>query len=310
MEPTLENEDATNLVDVENDAVLDSAEVADDQISDDDLDTSEEAGDGQPEDDTEEIDYEGKKYKLPKELKDAVLRQADYTQKTQAIAEERRALAARATEIGQQAEILQATATQRANLALIDQQIEAFASTNWNAYDTSDPQVAAWVSQQAMQWSQLRDAKANLEGTISKAEAELRATSERTTANAIAQADAMLSKEVEGWSPQLVSTLATYARTELGVTEQELRDSLVNPDGTPDTRTFKVLARLHKAETELAALKSTQSKAAQASKLASVQPAKTVGGKTNGYKPGLDDSLPAEEWMRRRNAQAAKAAGR
>lgn len=308
MEPTLENEDATNLVDVENDAVLDSAEVADDQISDDDLDTSEEAGDGQPEDDTEEIDYEGKKYKLPKELKDAVLRQADYTRKTQEIAETRKALESRASEIAQQAEIASVTAEQRVNLKLIDQQLQTFSGMNWQQYaaEYGSDAVAASMAQ----WQQLRDARSEIEGTITKAEAELRATSERTTANAIAQADAMLSKEVEGWSPQLVSTLATYARTELGVTEQELRDSLVNPDGTPDTRTFKVLARLHKAETELAALKSTQSKAAQASKLASVQPAKTVGGKTNGYKPGLDDSLPAEEWMRRRNAQAAKAAGR
>lgn len=305
MEPTLENEDATNLVDVENDAVLDSAEVADDQISDDDLDTSEEAETGQPEDDTEEIDYEGKKYKLPKELKDAVLRQADYTRKTQEIAETRKALESRASEMVQQAEIASVTAEQRVNLKLIDQQLQTFSGMNWQQYaaEYGSDAVAASMAQ----WQQLRDARSEIESTITKAEAELRATSERTTANAIAQADAILSKEVEGWSPQLVSTLANYARTELGVTEQELKDSLVNPDGTPDTRTFKVLARLHKAETELAALKSKQTSAAQASKLASVQPAKTVGGKTNGYKPGLDDSLPGEEWMRRRNAQVAKA---
>lgn len=308
MEPTLENEDATNLADVENDDVLDQAEVADDQISeDDDLDTLEETEEVQPEDDTEEIDHDGKKYKVPKDLKDSFLRQADYTQKTQVLAEERKALASRATEIAQQAEVLQATATQRANLALIDQQIEAFSSTNWNAYDTSDPQIAAWVAQQAMQWQQLRDAKAGLEGSISQAEADLRANSERATANAIAQADAILAKEVEGWSPQLVNTLASYASENFGFSGEELRDSLVNPDGTPDVRSFKVLARLHKAETELAALKAKQTSTAQASKLAAVKPAATVGGRTNGYKPGLDDSLPTEEWMRRRDAQAAKA---
>lgn len=310
MEPTLENEDATNLADVENETVLDQAEVADDQISDDDLDTPKEPQEGQLEDETEEIDHDGKKYKVPKDLKESFLRQADYTQKTQAIAEERRALAARATEISQQAEILQATAGQRANLALIDQQIEAFSATNWNQYDTSDPQVSAWVAQQAMQWQQLRDAKASLEGNISQAEQHLKATSERTTANAIAQADAILAKEVEGWSPQLVNTLASFAADNFGFSGEELRDSLVNSDGTPDTRSFKVLARLHKAETELAALKAKQTSTAQASKLAAVKPAATVGGRTNGYKPGLDDSLPADEWLRRRNAQAAKANAR
>jgi len=304
MEPTLENEDATNLADVENDDVLDQAEVADDQISDDDLDTSEEPDEGQPEDDIEEIDHDGKKYKVPKDLKDSFLRQADYTQKTQAVAEERKALATRASELAQQAEVIQATATQRASLALIDQQLETFRQTDWNQVD---PQV---VAQYTLQWQQLRDAKADIEGSISQAEQHLKATSERATANAIAQADALLAKEVEGWSPQLVNTLASFASQNFGFSGEELRDSLVNPDGTPDTRSFKVLARLHKAETELAALKAKQTSSAQTSKLAAVQPAKTVSGKSSGYKPGLDDDLPVEEWTRRRNAQLAKAGGR
>jgi len=89
-----------------------------------------------------------------------------------------------------------------------------------------------------------------------------------------------------------------------------LQDSVINPDGTADTRTFKVLARLHKAETELAQLKAQTQKAQQAAKQASVTPAKAVGQRAGGYKPGLDDSLPADEWLRRRNAQLAKAGAR
>jgi hypothetical protein len=94
------------------------------------------------------------------------------------------------------------------------------------------------------------------------------------------------------------------------VSPQELRESVINPDGTPDTRTIKVLARLHKAETELATLKAEKTKAQQASKQASVTPAKAVGQRAGGYKPGLNDDLPIEEYMRRRNAQIAKANGR
>ncbi len=37
---------------------------------------------------------------------------------------------------------------------------------------------------------------------------------------------------------------------------------------------------------------------------------KAVGQRAGGYKPGLDDSLPMDEWVRRRNAQLAKAAAR
>jgi hypothetical protein len=159
-------------------------------------------------------------------------------------------------------------------------------------------------------WQQYRDAKAELEGAIAQTETETRQISERSSANAIAQADQVLSREIEGWSPQLVQDLAGYAAKEFGITPQELRESVVNPDGTPDTRTFKVLARLHKAERELAQLKASQTKAQNAAKVAAVTPAKAVGQRAGGYKPGLDDSLPSDEWLRRRNAQLAKAGGR
>lgn len=310
MEFVLENEDTTNPVEVEDDAVLDQTEVVDEYVSDDDLETSEEAGDGQPEDDSEEIDYEGNKYKVPKALKDGFLRQADYTRKTQEVAEERKALATRASEVAQQAEILSLTSQDRANLTLVDQELNRLANTDWSAYDTSDPQVAAWVAQQSMQYAQLEAAKRGLEGSISKAESEYRASSERIVANAISQAGGLLAKEVDGWSTELANNLMLFAANEFGVSGEELRDSLVGPGGAADTRTFKVLARLYKAEKELSDLKSKQSKSAQAAKLASVQPARAVGGKTSGYRPGLDDSLPVDEWMRRRNAQVAKAAGR
>lgn len=39
-----------------------------------------------------EVEYEGKTYKLPEELKDALLRQSDYTKKTMSLAEERKGL--------------------------------------------------------------------------------------------------------------------------------------------------------------------------------------------------------------------------
>jgi hypothetical protein len=54
-------------------------------------------------DDSEEVDYEGEKYKLPKKLKDALLRQQDYTQKTQQVAEQRRAIEAQAQQVQQHA---------------------------------------------------------------------------------------------------------------------------------------------------------------------------------------------------------------
>ncbi len=303
-------EDATNPVDVEDDAVLDAPEVDAESYSDD-TDQAEADGapdEGQPEDDTEEVDWDGEKYRVPKPLKDALLRQADYTRKTQELAEQRRTVEQHFQSLTQQAELQQATLEHRVNLRTVEQQLQQFQNTDWSAYSANygaEATAAAMAS-----WQQYRDAKAELEGAIAKTESEARQISERSTANAIAQAEQVLSREIEGWSPQLVTTLAGYAAENFGITPQELRDSVVNPDGTADPRTFKVLARLHKAETELAKLKAQTTKAQQAAKQASVTPAKAVGQRAGGYKPGLDDSLPADEWLRRRNAQLARAGAR
>jgi hypothetical protein len=301
--------DATNPVDVEDDAVLDAPEVDADSYSDGtDQAQTDGAEDGQPEDDTEEVDWDGTKYRIPKALKPGLLMQADYTRKTQELAEQRRHVEQHVQSLSQQAELQQATLEHRVNLRTVEQQLHQFSNTDWSNYSAqygADATAAAMAS-----WQQYRDAKAELEGAIAKTETETRQMSERSSANAIAQADQVLSREIEGWSPQLVQDLAGYAATEFGITPQELRDSVVNPDGTADTRTFKVLARLHKAETELAKLKGQATKAQQAAKQAAVTPAKAVGQRAGGYKPGLDDSLPADEWLRRRNAQLAKAGAR
>lgn len=305
-------EDATNPVDVEDDAVLDAPEVDAESYSDDDTDQAETEGaeDGQPEDDTEEVDWDGEKYRVPKPLKDALLRQADYTRKTQELAEQRRTVEQHFTSLTQQAELQQQTLEHRVALRNVEQTLQQLQSIDFNQYDQSDPQVAAWVAQQSMRVVQYSQAKAELESAIAKTETDFQQLSERSRANAIAQADQVLSREIEGWSPQLVRDLAGYAAENFGITPQELQDSVINPDGTADTRTFKVLARLHKAETELAALKAQTQKAQQAAKQASVTPAKAVGQRAGGYKPGLDDSLPMDEWVRRRNAQLAKAGAR
>lgn len=303
------SEDTTNPVDVEDDAILDQPEVdveADDAA---DIDTDEaegQADEAPPEDDTEEIDRDGVKYRIPKALKDDLLRHADYTRKTQEVAEQRKALVERAQALSQQAELAEATVENRANLKLVEQQLAQFQNTDWTAYSQ---QYGAEATAAAMaSWQQYRDAQAELSGAITRAETESRALSERNAANAIAQAEAELSRDIEGWGVEYLSNLASYAAKEFGVSPQELRESVINPDGTPDTRTIKVLARLHKAETELAAYKAKETKAQQASKQAAVTPAKAVGQRAGGYKPGLNDDLPTDEWLRRRNAALAKRA--
>lgn len=63
--------------------------------------------DDTPTDDEFEVEYEGKTYKVPAELKDALLRQSDYTRKTTDLAEQRKAVEATAATYQQASQISQ-----------------------------------------------------------------------------------------------------------------------------------------------------------------------------------------------------------
>ena len=85
-------------------------DLPDDEIEKDD---DEEQGDLQSdepeEDDSEEVDIDGKSYKVPKELKDMVLMHKDYTQKTQAVAEQRKAYEEKAQNLEQRERVMAQT---------------------------------------------------------------------------------------------------------------------------------------------------------------------------------------------------------
>lgn len=253
---------------------------------------------------TEEFEHDGKKYALPKDLKPLLMMQKDYTQKTQEVATQRQELAARATEMAQQAETQATTIQERATLVSVDASLAQFQAINWQDYVQQFGQEAAITAQG--QWRQLEAAKSQLQTEIDRKETEHRSQREQTTANALREADQVLAREVKGYSPEFVKAVSDTAST-FGFTPLELRDSLIGPDGKPDVRSFKVLAEL-KDLREFKAKYETKTKTAQTTeKQAAVIPAKTVGQRSGGYQPGLNDRLPIEEWTRRRNAEVAKA---
>ena len=268
--------------------------------------------DGNPievvEDDTEEIDLEGVKYRVPKALKDGYLRQADYTRKTQEVAEARRTADAeiqqRRQAIEQQAEMQSKTLEERVQLATFDAQLEQFNGFDWADYERN--YGAGAVATAMATWRQLESQRTALASSIKAAEQEFRLSGERAVATAIEEANAILSREIPGYGSELVSK-AWAAGQSFGFTHDELRDSFVGPNGKADVRTFKLLTELATLRAKDAALTAKNTTATALAKVAAVTPAATVNAKANGYKAGLDDSLPMDEWMRRRNAQAAKA---
>lgn len=262
--------------------VADEAEAqGDDQDQDE-----QEVGDDQSDDDLEELELEGKKYKVPKRLVQERMLQADYTRKTQEIAETRKALEAQSR---QQAESFDALRAEHGKVATIETQLSAYQGINWENEFAADADTArAHYDRYRLLQGQLDEAKQ----TLSKKEAERLDSQRQESAKALEETKRVLARDIKGWSPELANSLAGIA-AEYGVSSDEL---LANPN----PRDWKILHELHTLRQQVK--KQTTAQRTQAA--TAVQPAKTVGAKSNPP-TGLDDRLSTAEWVRRRNAQEA-----
>lgn len=263
----------------------------DQQLDDDGNPVTEEA-----EDDSEEIEHEGEKYRVPKALKESFLRQADYTRKTQEVAEARRTVEARHADIQQQAETVQALRIEYGKVHALESQVEAFEKLDWAGLRIEDPDSAR------LYYDQYREAKDSLRDArdgLTQKEQEHAEQQRTNSARQLQETWGELTKDIPGWNADSARQVADFAREKFGVRPEELRNV--------DARTWKIMHAAQTATAELDKIKSKTTTAQRTEKVAGVQPAKTVGAKASGYKPGLDDSLPIEEWNRRRQAQLAKA---
>lgn len=275
-----------------NPGVEDAPEVEDLRVEDAEIDPTETDDEGnpvepEPEDDSEEIEYEGQKHRVPKALKDAFLRQADYTRKTQEVAQMRQDLAQRVQTVTQATE---AEAAAQRNLALIDAQLEQAKLIDWDQWFESDP-VAA--QKEAFRLQQLRDAKGGVNEQLSQARQAREAEAQRISAERLQQGATELARDIPGWGPEKATALLDFGHKQYGFSHAEL-SSIDDP---------KLIKVLHDAfEHRKAASKQSVQRKAEA--VTSVKPAAKVGGTSPPGK--LDDRVSTEAWMARRNAELAK----
>lgn len=175
-------------------------------------------------DDTEEFEWNGKKVRGPKGLKDGLLMQADYTKKTQTVAEKAKALEAREAEITQQAEATEADLDARAELRSINARLAEYAKltpADWQHHLQTDPMA---VQQARLEIDALKDQKAELEGKVSKAAAERTEKAQQDLAKRVQETITFAQKEILGWKPELTDTLVKFALDE-GIPEQVLQSN-------------------------------------------------------------------------------------
>jgi hypothetical protein len=245
----------------------------------------------------EEVEYEGKKYKLPKELKDALLRHSDYTRKTQEVSASRKEVEAMKAQVQQIARATEEEITARGKLAQkleLIRQYEAMTPQDWDALEQQDPLGSNTHFRQyqlAMKEAQ------NLSYEIQQRAQQRIAFDQQETAKRIATSRDEASKKLKGWSPQAEEKAFTWAVNEKGVPPQVLAQIM-----SPEAYEMVYLAyyghqALNRPAKPKAAPVDGQPQPTQA------QPITRLSGKNAAPQRGLHDNLSIEEWTKRRNAQ-------
>jgi hypothetical protein len=202
------------------------AESAEEETSNEE-EATEAPDEGQTEevDDSVEVDYEGEKVKVPAKIKDALLRQADYTRKTQEVAEHRKALEAERQAMQFQMQFSQVSFAKQAELQNIDSQAKAIVQALPELWRTNPEQASQY---QAMLYE--------LQGKGQKAQQELQQLHEdfqgkqREYLSKKHEAAAKyLSEAIPGYAPSspMDVELAQYAEGKYNIPAQTLSLALL-----------------------------------------------------------------------------------
>lgn len=194
-----------------------------DESADDSGEPAAEA-DEPPSEDAEEVEYEGKQYKLPKELKEALLRQQDYTRKTQEVADRRRFVEQQEQALELQRQFQSTHADKVAQLRAVESQLQQYAQVNWAALAQDNPTQYMELLRQRME---LQEVSGKLNGEVQKAATEFEAqiTDQRRKAQALCVEE--LKREFKDFGPEFIRNLDETGRS-FGFSGEELAQ-IVDP---------------------------------------------------------------------------------
>ncbi len=243
----------------------------------DDADTPEGETD-EPEEETAEVERDGKTFKVPAALKDDFLRQADYTRKTQEIAELRKELGGHIEQAKQASE---AEVSAKAKSVAIDAAIQQYQNVDWDALQAQD---AANAFQHWRKFQQLQTAKVEADGEYTQAVEQRTLATQQEAAKRIEQGVAELTRSIPDWGPQKAEQLLTFGEKQFGFS----RDYM---EAVDDPNLIKVMNFAYLAS-------QTRPKPAAEP----LKPAPKVRGGTVPAK-ALDDRASIDDWVKAREAQ-------
>lgn len=282
-----------NSNDVELDPELDLAAIGDgsDATPGDGTD----AGDQELDD----LEFGFKKWRVPKELSEGVKKlNATFTQKSQelsTLASKSAELEAREARIAEQSKLTDEEVQTRVHLKQIKSSLEQYEKlTEAQWAEMKDANYEAW-NEHRQNVIILKSARAEAEGKLSEHETKRTQSAEQDYVTRIQQTQAFATK-LPGWKPELDKQIVEFALSK-GFKPEEVHRNM-SPAIYDTLRLARIGAAVEKQQ-------AARAKAAAAE--APTDPLEMVGTKRGAPPVGLDDRLSAEEWVKRRNKQVAKA---
>lgn len=250
--------------------------------------TNEEAQDTDPVeapevDDSEEIDHEGEKYKLPKKLadewKNGRLRQQDYTVKTQDLAKQKTEFETAQQEFVARQQFQQQHIQAVAKVMAIDERLEQFQKLDWNALTDADPVQALKLDRQMRE---LQQQKAQQIEGLQQSQAKLTFEQQQATARRQQEAREELSKDIPGFGTAEVQKQLLEVGKAAGYKQEELAS-------VQDPRAVKLLHKAYLYDQLIAKAKAPVTTSANITPITRVTGASAATQKSIGDK-GLSDA--------------------
>lgn len=162
-----------------------------------------------------EVEFEGKLRRVEPDIKDALMRHADYTRKTMDLSEQRRLFQKEQELSGLQAAFQKETEAETKELAQLESQIGLYKSLKWHEMDTDQ------VIRHKQVLDDLRDQKADLEKKLTDKRNDFTQRQTESRRQLLRQGAEYLSKTIPSWG-QKAQQSAAQAALGVGFTNDEV----------------------------------------------------------------------------------------
>ena len=245
-----------------------------------------EESDGQPDTDESEpelmdVEYEGKTYKLTAEIKDALMRQGDYTKKTMEVADQRKAVEAQQTEFQANVKVQEQFFEEASTVRQIDAQLAQYEQVDWNQLSYDDPVEFQRLD---FQRRQLVENRTNTVQRMIHAQQEVAQKQHQEGARLKEEGLKELAKVIPNWNEDTAKTIFKSGIDTYGFSKDEMSSVL-------DPRMVRVLDDARRYRNIVA-----KSKSNKAPKPAEAQPVASIKGK-NAKASVNPDNLSVKAWQ-------------